>query len=120
MSRNGAPQMIGYREGDPPAVAADESWKGPGHARLKAKSEGLLPKRQSSGKLGGGLCGLSGMSGDLRGSLGGGLSSWGSQVSELLASLKQVQEKQNKARRSATLRRAVSITSVSVPRYWPK
>ena len=96
-----------------------------GMARLKAKSEVLLPKRQSSGKLsaGGGLCGLSG---DLRGSLGGGLSSLGEfgeehagrrfftctvgrkpsaakfflddtdEVSELLASLKQVQEKQNK------------------------
>lgn len=100
-----------------------------GMARLKAKSEVLLPKRQSSGKLsvGGGLCGLSpGLSGDLRGSLGGGLASLGEfaeehagrrfftctvgrkpsaakfflddtdEVSELLASLKQVQEKQNK------------------------
>ncbi|CAK9011725.1 unnamed protein product [Durusdinium trenchii] len=93
-----------------------------GMARLKAKSEVLLPKRQSSGKLGG-LCGLTE---NMRGSLGGGLSSLGEggdehasrrfftctvgrkpsaakfflddtdEVSELLASLKQVQEKQNK------------------------
>lgn len=95
-------------------------------SKLKAKSDtSLLPKRQSSGKLsgGGGLCGFGG---DLRGSLSGGLASLGEdntpqvsrrfftctvgrkpsaakfflddteEVSELLASLRQVQEKQAK------------------------
>ncbi|CAE7256832.1 TPS6 [Symbiodinium natans] len=113
----------------PSQISQDESSENESVSRLKAKSEVLLPKRQSSGKLGGlgGGGGLCGYSGDLRGSLSGGLDSLGGEsstpqstrrfftctvgrkpsaakfflddteeVSELLASLRQVQEKQAK------------------------